>query len=354
MLQPGTATGWAHCQYRWGMKKAAPEDRFAWKASDVDGEIGETGRTQTGGLTVDWVRIERPDYLLTTFWGTAGLPNDRQLDIEVHQVMSDPELSRRIFDSILKSLSFEDDPLLEAGAEVAATMKSKGLDSYLDDQKQQTYYLIKDSTGQSIGFTMEVLMDSEEEARLNVQGAGYLYMRDRNAMEQEMSFRGSTHLDAFTYRRRIESAEGKSDTEIVLDESGSMSVKKSGQQNEVKEYYPGSAALPDVCFDQIFRQMLDSDKQEIGVDLIEASGDIVPTYISRIKDGNPQAAYVFDLEFMDGRGFSQRVFLDEQRQIFRSLIRQKSLYILERASVQEVLREFPERAGRISQRSQML
>jgi hypothetical protein len=353
-LQPGKTTGRAYCQYRWAAKKAPPEDRFEWKASGIDGEIVETARTQAEGLTVDWVRIERPDFLLTTFWGTAELPNGRQLDIEVHQIMSDPELSRRIFNRILTNLKFTDDPLIEAGAEVVTTIKNKGLDTYLDDQKQRTSYLIKDSVGRSIGFTIEFLVDSGKEDPLNVKGASFLYIGGRNTLEQETSFQCSNNLNAFTYGNRIDRREGRSVTQTALDESGIISVKKFGLPPDQKQYFPGSSALPDVFFGHIFKQMLDSDKREIVVDLIDADGKIIPTYITGIESENLQAAYVFDLEILDGRGSSQRVFLDEQRQIYKSLIQQESQYVLERTSAEEILREFPERAPRILLNNQTL
>lgn len=353
-LQPGKTTGWAHCQYRWGAKKVAPEDRFAWKASGVDGEIVETGRTQVEALTIDWVRIERPDFPLTTYWGTAGLPNGRQLDIEVHQIMSDPELSKRIFNRILKNLSFQNDPLLEAGAELVTTLKTKGLDSYLDDQKQRTLYLVKDSTGRPVGFTMEILVDSGRDPRLNVQGAGFLYISDRNTVEQETSFQCNNNLREFTYTSQIDDGEERRGTQIILDESGTLTVMKRGRQTETKKFYPGTAALPDVFFDHIFRLILEDNRREITVDLIEAGGKIIPTYISRIEAENPEAAYVFDLEFLDGQGFSQRVFLNEQKQIFRSLVRQENLYVLERTSAQKIIGEFPEYAQWILQSSRML
>ena len=353
-LQSGKTTAWAHCQSQWGSKTAKPEDRFAWKASEVDGEIVETGRTEVEALTVDWVHIERPDFLLTTFWGTARLPNGRQLDIEVHQIMSDPELSKRIFNRILNNLGFKDDPLLAAGAEVTAMIRNRGLDSHRDHQNRRTLYLIKNSTGRSVGFTMEYLVDSGKDARLNVKGESFLYIRDRNAVEQETLFQCSNNLDEFTYKSEIYNSDGRSSSEIVSNEPGTMIVRKFGPEAKVKVYYPGSAALPDVFFDLIFRQMLASDKREIVIDLIDADGKIIPTSISRIETEDPQAAHAFDLEFLDGQDFSQRVFLDEQGQIFRSLIQHENLYVFERTNAEDVAREFPDYAQRILQDSQTL
>lgn len=274
--------------------------------------------------------------------------------------MSDPELSERVFTRILEGLSFEDDQLLEAGAEVAASIRSKGLDSYLDNQNQQALFLIKDSTGQPIGFTMDVLVDSGKDVRLNVRAAGFVYIGGRNAVERETSFQCSNNVDVFAYRRsEVYSGEGRSSSEVVLDEPGTVTVRKLGPRPEAKEYRLGPAALPDIFFDQIFRQMLDSDKREIIVDTIDATGKITPTLVSRIEAGNdiaagPDAAYIFNLAYLDGRGFSQQVYLDGQKKIYRSLIQQENTYVLDRASKEDVAKAFPEHAQRILQSSQML
>lgn len=346
-VQPERATGWAHCQYQWAAKKVTPEDRFAWKASEVDGGIVETGRTQADGLTFDWARIERADFLLTTYWGTAELPNSRQLDIEVHQVFSDPELSKRIFNRILENLSFEDDPSIEAGAQVITAMKSKGLDRGLDDRNERTLYLIKDPTGQSIGFTVEFLLNSEEGAQRNIRGADYIYIGGPNGGEREISFQGRNDLSEFTYRSRVESAGERGSAEIVLDESGILTVRKQGKQSEMKKYYPGPSALPDVFFGHIFRWMLDSDDRKIVINFIDADGSIIPTYINRVETGNSRAAHVFDLEFQDGQDYSERVFLDEQKQIYKRVIQRENMYVFERTTAEEIIKKFPDRAPRI-------
>ncbi|MBN2313310.1 MAG: hypothetical protein JXM79_05230 [Sedimentisphaerales bacterium] len=352
--QPERATGWAHCYYRWAAKKAAPEDRFAWKASDVDGEIVETGRTPTNGLTVDWVRIERPDFLLTTFWGTAELPNGRQLDIEVHQVFSDPELSKRIFNRILENLSFDGDPLIEAGANVVTAVKSKGLDRHLNDKDQRTLYLIKDPAGQPIGFTVDFLMNSEREVPMNVKGASFLYIDGPKGGEQEVSFECSNNLEEFKYRSRVKSAEEGFTTQVVRDESGTLTVRKRGQQSETKKYYPGPSALPDVFFDHLFRWMLDNNQREMVVDIVEAAGKVVPTYISRSETENSETAYVFDLEFHDDQGLSHRVFLDEQKRIYKSIIQREIIYVSERTTAEEIVKAFPDRAPQVLRDNQKL
>jgi len=62
---------------------------------------------QIDTLTVDWVHIQKPRTSLSFLLGTAKLPNNHQLDIEVHQIIGDFEMAELAFKGIVKSLNFK-------------------------------------------------------------------------------------------------------------------------------------------------------------------------------------------------------------------------------------------------------
>ncbi|MGD8499118.1 MAG: hypothetical protein PVJ86_00630 [Phycisphaerales bacterium] len=357
-LGSGEPTAWAQCRYLLAAETTTPEMRFEQEASEVDGAIVETDQTRTDTLTIDWAHIENPKILLSMFLGNTKLPDNRQLDIEVYQIAtSDPELAEQAFKRIVKSLNFEDSQLLKTGAEIIAQVKRKGLDSYLDNQNQQAFFLIKDSARRTIGFTMNVLIDSGRDDYLNIRAAGSFYIR--GGQEQGTSFQSSNTLDEFLYKSETHGRTGRSGAEIVTDGAGIMTVRKFGPQPEEKNYGLSPAAIPDIFLDQLFRQMLENNTQEVVVDVIQADGKIIPTHVSGIqvtKDiaADEDAAYVFKLEFLDGRGFSERVYLNAQEQIYKRLVQQRSIYIFESTSVKNIVREFPERAEDILQKNRML
>jgi len=101
-------TTWANCRYLLSTETTTPQMRFEQRASEIDAVIVETNQTQTDTLTIDWTRIEKPEFLFTAFYGTAILPDNRQLDIEVRHIASDGELAERVFQGIIESLKFED------------------------------------------------------------------------------------------------------------------------------------------------------------------------------------------------------------------------------------------------------
>jgi len=107
-LGPGRPTAWAHCRYLLVAETTAPQIRFEQKASEVEGQVVKTDQTQTDTLIFDWALIEKPQTPLSFIFGTAKLPNNHQLDIEVQQVMGDTEMAEQTFKGIVKTLSFKD------------------------------------------------------------------------------------------------------------------------------------------------------------------------------------------------------------------------------------------------------
>jgi len=101
-------TAWAQCRYLLAAEMTTPQMRFEQKALEVEGQIVKMDQTKTDIFTFDWALIEKPQTPLSFIFGTAKLPNNHQLDIEVHQIMSDDEMAERTFKSIIKTLSFED------------------------------------------------------------------------------------------------------------------------------------------------------------------------------------------------------------------------------------------------------
>jgi len=103
----GKPTAWAYCRYLLAAETTTPQMRFEQMASEVDGVIIKTDRMQIDTLTIDWVHIQKPRTSLSFLLGTAKLPNNHQLDIEVHQIMGDFEMAELAFKGIVKSLNFE-------------------------------------------------------------------------------------------------------------------------------------------------------------------------------------------------------------------------------------------------------
>lgn len=352
-------TTWANCRYLLSAETTTPQMRFDQRASEIDAVIVETNQTQTDTLTIDWARIEKPELHFSMFFGTARLPDNRQLDIEVNQIAGDGEPAELVFKHIIETLKFEDNQLLKAGAEIVAEIKSRGLAGFLDNQNRQAFFLIKDPAKRTIGFTMDMIVDSGTETQPNIRAAGLFYIRGQSTLEQGTSFQCSNNLDKFVYKSEISHRTGRSGTETILDGHDVITVRKFQDKPNEKTYHLGPAAIPDVFLDQILMQMLESGTSQIIADIIDADGKIIPTHIAAIEvaqdiTDDEDAAYAFMLELMDGRGFSEKIYLNDRKQVYLRLARQDNIYILERAEVESIVNEFPEHAEHILRNNQML
>ena len=352
-------TARAYCRYILGADTTTPFERFDQEAANADATIVETNQTRTGTLTIDWAKVDKPEVFLCVFLGTARLPDNRQLDIEVHQVAGDHQMAEQVFKRIIEDLKFEDNKLLKTGTEVVTEIKSKGLGSFLDNQNRQAFFLIKDSRKHAIGFTMDVLVDSGPGARLNIRAGSLSYIRGLRPREQGTSFQCSNDLSEFVFKSEISKRTGRSGTEIIAGKDNIMTLRKFEAEPDEKSYRLNPSAIPEVFFDQLLKQMIDSGKKEIIVDIIQANGKIIPAHISGIevtKDmaADEDAAYVFMLELLDGQGFSERLYLNDRHQVYKRLIRQDNIYILERTDIGSIMGEFPEREEYILQKNQAL
>jgi len=106
----------AHCRYVKGTETTDLQSLFERKAFDVKGEIVKVDQIYKDTLTFDWTLIENPKISLIFIFGTAKLTYNRRLDIEVQQIMNDPEMAERVFKKIVNNLNFEENQLLVSGA----------------------------------------------------------------------------------------------------------------------------------------------------------------------------------------------------------------------------------------------
>jgi len=386
----GRAVAAAHCRYLFAAEKAGTQTKFEQKASMVDGVIVKTDQTRKDNLVIDWAQITRPQTPVSLFFGTIDLPNSRRFDIEVRQITGEANLSEKVFKRIIKSLKFKDNELLEAGSNLVAKIKSAGLRNLLDDQNQKVFFLIKTVKNQSehtVGFTMDVVIGSDHPAPIvdpnsqtirppakdtldsstplektsfltgsigagqsGIQGAGFFYTRSPYVQERLTSFQSDDSLNEFVWKSETHSAAERIGSQIIVDSNGAMTVRKSDEPQE-KTYRLSSAAIPNIFLQQLLTAMLDSDRKEFVVDILRSDGTITPTFISRAetKDvaSDKNAAYTLKLEPLGDRGFSEQVYIDQQKQISKRVLHQETTYILERANLADILSEFPEQADSI-------
>jgi len=164
------------------------------------------------------------------------------------------------------------------------------------------------------------------------------------------SFQSDNRFDEFTWKIQTTGV-GRRSAEIALDADGVLTITKLGEPIEEKSCYPSSAAIPDILLEQFIGRMIESDKKEVIVDVIEATGRIMPTHISSAEPDESTAdngiSYKVKIEPLDGKGFYQWVYLDDKKLISESISREERIYVFESVTPDEAVRLFPERAEHI-------
>ena len=249
---------------------------------------------------------------------------------------------------------------LKAGAELVTKIKDEGLLNIIGDEDRRAFFMISNAKNIPIGFMMDVLTVAEPNSEtlglqtsqpLNIRAANYLYLKGQYAQERVGVFQGQSNLAAFIWKSKAAYRTARVGTTITLDIEGVMTVTKSARHSEEKTYLLDNTAIPDVFMELLFAQMLDSGHKKILVDIIKDDGEITPILVRRITADN--AGYLLNVDFLDDRGFSEQIYLDDQKRISKTLLQQQSIFILERTSVEDILRQFPERTDYILQKSRL-
>ena len=355
---PGSSrpTASARCDYVFPNEIIDLEKRFERRQRETGGEIVEKGQIRTGLVTIDWVRIEQDDASSNYIFGTAELPYNRRINIEVCETTADLDLARGVFKAIAESLSITDSPLIEAAATVITQMKDKGLTGSLDNKNRQGLFLIRDWRRRIIGFTTDILIDTGGTSELNIEGMGLSYTSGAFLHEEMTSFQSDNRFDRFTWKTESVAAE-RSSIEIVLKDKGLLTVTKSGEPNGASSYYTGATAVPEILIEQLLARIIEFDIQEAVVDVITSDGRIVPIHISQIKPQDTTAdqsdPYMIKLMPLSGRGFFQLIYLDSQKKMSRteqqSFERIEDRYYFDRAEPENAAKLFPERSEFILQ-----
>jgi hypothetical protein len=126
-LNPKNPTAQANCVYILTTETIDPQNLFEQKAFEVEGEIVKVDRITNDILTFDWAYIENPKISLIFIFGTARLSYNRRLDIEVKQVMNDPEMAERAFKKIVQNLNFDENQLTKTDSQTITQIKNKSI-----------------------------------------------------------------------------------------------------------------------------------------------------------------------------------------------------------------------------------
>jgi len=346
------------CVCRPGLEVTEPEERFKDLARQIDGRIVQAGTIESGAIPVEWVRISEGTGLVNMVCGTAVLPYNRQLDIQVREGTGDFDWARIVFEHIVCSARL-DGELLKASGKLVESVKSRGVGSFLRNKNRQRLFVVENDVEASVGFKIDVFVEMGAQDELPIQAAGAFYLKSENIEDHAASFYTNDDVSQFVWKSRtintiMNEMVGSSSVDVVLDGSGVMTatMQRGGQ----RRLRPGPLAVPKVLIELFVAQMLEKGIEQCIVDMIDENGGITPVLISQTSieqaeelAGDDQIEYGAKLEYqyLDGRDHYRLLYLDSQKRVLLEVVNYEQLLFFKRADAKDVAREFPERADLI-------
>lgn len=377
---PGLILAGVECRYRLASSKESPRQWLEQYATQYDATNPEYGTQQIDDARMEWVYIKSADDTSGALAATVQLGLGRRLDIEITQSSAEEEITLDIFEKITKQIVIKENKLLEKGIDAVNSLKAVGLDKVIPQNEEPCYYLVKDSGKHEVGFVVEMFLKSDNTDGTEIQAAGFGYIRSPIRWEKAMLFKSDAGLDDFVWESEIDQEKTverrmgrltirspkqnfRASTTITAVEGNEILINRSGfdysetGQPEPKEssVETGKAAIPGAVLEPFYIRMVDSNTDKVMVDIISSEGQVEPAIISIAKQpqNKPKAAYNVLIRYI-GSNETEVIDLDNEMNIIGKTIKRDGILFLEPASLESLLRRFPERADDILQRTRAI
>jgi RNA-binding protein YhbY len=382
-LRPSSDTKLADivCRYRLASFRKSSRQWLEQYAEQYDTINPEYGTQQIEGGATEWVYIKQTHDKTGVLAATIQLDQGRWLDIEITQTGITEEIAPEVFEKITKHIVIKENKLLGKGIEVVNNLKVAGLDKVISQKDEPSYYLVKDSGKNNVGFVVEIFLKSAntEETEISAAAFGYI-ISPTNRWEKAMFFKSDSGLDGFVWEsetdqeRTIEMKTGpltlrgprqrvRTSTRIVAADSNEVLINKLGPDfGEAGHLEPrevtveiGKAAIPEAVLETLYTQMAVDNVDKAMVDVISDDGQVEPVVISisKIQDSKSPVSYTVKIEYL-GSTDTEEIDLDSKIQVVKKIIRHNGILVLEPTSLEDLLQRFPERADDILQRSRTI
>ncbi len=339
-------TAEASCRYIMTATDADAEQLIRQKAAEFGLVIKNTTQTSAGSNLLNFAHLEAPQSPAEIFVGFINLPNNRLVEIQVYSRLGETDQARQTLMQIAQSVQIED-----PAVKIVEEIKKAGLASFLDEDTQQTHFIITDERKKTIGFSTETKTIGPRYTNFNIQVHSNVYLTGQYAQQQKSFFRTNDSLEQYIWKIEIETPAGQTTTEIALDKGGLLNVKTLGEQFTQKQYNLSPAALPEIFSDPVFAQMINSHIDSVIIDMVTSTASITPTLVSKVKTLTTataaNAGFVFTVQYLDASGFSEVVYLDSQKQVVKRILKQKRTFTMQRTSADELVINFPEKTDLI-------
>ncbi|HAL44698.1 MAG: hypothetical protein A2Y12_05115 [Planctomycetes bacterium GWF2_42_9] len=335
--------------------KIAPAERFAQLANAVNGKIIASGSDKYGYFTYDYATIIGEGGLIMI--GTTVLPNDRILTLQVAQKGTGTELAEKVFKALLASAKYFDDNAYAKGLNFLNEFKNSHLPSLplteLNSQNLVDFFRIKDSAGNSIGFTTDSLTyTSEPNDGFNFTLSSlFFYSPSFKTIAEQSFFRADTTLTIFDWsvKEGNQLANRQEITRLQLDKNKIVTIEKSGR---IEQFPFTNIMMPESLFDLVVADFLKSNFDSLYIEILLSDGTIAPVMLSRIKSTQTSALPARSAAQADFFGVftaNIKMYYDGSGRLVSSELQGNLTYRRERTTKASIFADFPQWLSKIEQ-----
>jgi hypothetical protein len=363
----GRPIGSIRCQYFLESSVLTSEELISRKVSEFSGEAAEKGETTNAGFIIQWVNIKIPESTYEVYYGITKLASNHLIEVEIQKIDANFK-AEEIFEDILKNLQLENKPPIQTGIDTIQEIKDTGAISFLNTIDSPSAFLIMDSKGNPVGFKLDVYVPGKDNAPFEFGVQGLRYLREPYSQWESLSFYSDNSVAEYIWRSERIISRNKREIQTILDKDGTIAITDLSVPPAGKKYIPTFSSIPEVFADMLFKQILESKRNEVNVEIIESSGRIIPMSIFKFKPeitrpDLDKPAYALQMDFLDGSGLSQKIYFDNQGQIIRERLvvplkgrrfpnapSGQEVLVLVRSTAENLAAQFPEQAEQILQK----
>jgi hypothetical protein len=321
----------------------------------VNGKIITSGSNKYGHFTWDYATIVGEGGQLMI--GTTVLPNDRVLTLQVAQKGTGSELAEKVFKALLASAKYLDDNAYAKGLNFLNEFKNSYLPSLplteLNGQNLVDFFRIKDSAGNSVGFTTDSLTyTSEPNDSYNFTLSSlFFYSPSFKTIAEQSFFRSDTTLTIFDWavKEGNQLANRQDLTHLQLDKNKIVTIERSGR---IEQLPFTNIMMPESLFDFVVADFLKSNFDALYLEILVADGSIAPVMLSRIKSNETAALperSAAQAEFFGSFAANLKMYYDGSGRLVSSELQGSLSYRRERTTKASIFADFPQWLSKIEQ-----
>ncbi|MBW8035341.1 MAG: hypothetical protein FVQ79_06870 [Planctomycetes bacterium] len=323
-------------------------------------KIADKGVTTRDGIEVYWCYATAETIPGGYYFTAAKLPAGRMLQINIF-AYRDEALAKKMFDAVMKGLSFEKNQPLEDGLNFVNNLKQKKLPTIILDEtgpSMAKVYLVNKTVPIDREVPKKNIFDSffvERFSFSNDPSKPPLHCKSffmRNAPDNITSytlFQSDLSFDTFTWSAKHTTLQGSpiAETLIELDRSGLLSSTNIHAEPTTATIRPGPLAVPEILADMIATQLLNYQAETIYIDLIFANGQMAPAQFSTVKPENLNAntkdiASAVKIQFLGFPDNSLTIYFDKNNKIITKIENIGGMVVGHRSNAKNLINAFPE------------